>query len=92
MTNDLVERVALIETVARCICTVAGEDTNEWEKCADLAEEIVAATVAASRPRIRAIALEEAAKVVRIALEEHGDPLATEAADRAIRELIEVCP
>lgn len=34
----------------------------------------------------------EAAKVVRIALEEHGDPLATEAADRAIRELIEVCP
>ena len=39
-----------------------------------------------------AIALEEAAKVVRIALEEHGDPLAYEAADRAIRELIEVCP
>jgi hypothetical protein len=80
MTNpdDLVERVA------RALCKADGNDPdslNGWEyQWIFYTEEATTAI---------AIALEEAAKVVRIALEEHGDPLATEAADRAIRELIE---
>jgi uncharacterized protein YyaL (SSP411 family) len=65
---------------------------NDLRQAAHINARRAEAAAEITRLTARNEALEEAAKVVRIALEEHGDPLAAEAADRAIRELIEVCP